>query len=129
MDLGMGSCVLRDTQNAALLARTLTHFEQTRYVIGNFVIMPNHVHVLFLPHPTYKIPTIIKSWKGFSARLINQRINREGALWQNDYWDRLIRNSTHLQKTAQYIKNNPYKANLKPNEFYYFENNTALKRE
>src|SRR5690606_1647656 len=60
-----------------------------------------------------------KSWKGFTAREINQRICRTGPLWQDEYWDRLIRNERHYFKVAEYIRENPAKANLRDGQFIW----------
>ena len=52
------------------------------------------------------------SQKGFSARAINQRLGRRGSLWQDEYWDRLIRSDRHFFKVAACIRENPVKAGL-----------------
>src|SRR5690606_32183410 len=49
LDRGHGSCALRDQRAAAIVERALRHFDKERYALGPFVIMPNHVHVLFRP--------------------------------------------------------------------------------
>jgi len=113
MDQGMGSCVLRDPENAAIIADALLFFNGERYELSAFAVMPNHTHVLFSPRGGYAIAEIIKSWKGYTAYLINKRMNRDGELWQEDYWDRLVRNERHFYKVNEYVKNNPEKAGLK----------------
>ena len=47
LDQGSGSCVLKEPANANIVARALRHFDGERYAIAAFVVMPNHVHVLF----------------------------------------------------------------------------------
>jgi len=117
LDQGSGSCVLKDPANAEIVADALRYFDGERYELASFVVMPNHVHVLFRPAGDHAIPDILKSWKGFTAREINKRIGKTGSLWQDDYWDRLIRNEQHFFKVAEYIRENPAKANLQPGEF------------
>ncbi len=117
LDEGAGSCLLRDPLLAVIVADALRHFEGERYAIASFVVMPNHVHVLFRLLPPHRLQDVVKSWKGFTAREINRRTARTGALWGEDYWDRLIRNSAHFQRCMEYISSNPEKAGLREGEF------------
>jgi type I restriction enzyme R subunit len=63
----------------------------------------------------------LKSWKGFTAREINKRLGKTGALWQDEYWDRLIRSEQHFFKSAEYIQENPSKAQLHEGQFVLWE--------
>jgi REP element-mobilizing transposase RayT len=121
LDQGQGSCLLRDVSYSALVAKAMLHFDGERYVVASFVVMPNHVHVLFRVMAPYRLEQIVKSWKGFSAREINRRTGKVGSLWQEDYWDRLIRNSRHFYKCLQYIRENPVKACLQEKSFVLYE--------
>ncbi|MHB1308436.1 MAG: HsdR family type I site-specific deoxyribonuclease, partial [Limisphaerales bacterium] len=112
LDQGSGSCVLKNPANAKVVADALRHFDGERYELASFVVMPNHVHVLFRPLGEHALPEILKSWKGFTAREINKRIGKAGALWQDEYWDRLIRNERHFFKVVEYVRENPAKAKL-----------------
>jgi type I restriction enzyme R subunit len=117
LDQGSGSCVLKDPANAGIVADALRHFDGERYEIVSFVVMPNHVHVLFRPLGSHRIGDIVKTWKGFTAREINKRMGKTGTLWQEEYWDRLIRNERHFFKVAEYVRKNPVKAKLLDGQF------------
>ena len=121
LDQGSGSCVLKDPALANMVADAVRHFDCERYELFSFVVMPNHVHVLFRPLGSQPIPKIVKSWKGFTAMLINKRTGKSGSLWQEDYWDRLIRSPRHFSICAEYIHRNPVKARLRDGEFLLFE--------
>ena len=108
LDQGRGSCVLKDPAIAKIVADALRHFDGERYELAAFVVMPNHVHVLFRPLGNHRLPAIMKAWKGFTAREINRRIGESGRLWQPDYRDRLIRNERHFYAAMEYIRDNPY---------------------
>ena len=97
------------------------YFDGERYELFSYVVMPNHVHVLFRPLGSHRIPKIVKSWKGFTALQINRRTGKSGTLWQEDYWDRLIRNPRHFWTCWEYIRLNPAKARLSGGEFVLFE--------
>jgi REP element-mobilizing transposase RayT len=75
-------------------------------------LLPNHVHVLLTVLPATPLGTIVSSWKRFTARKANSEIGRTGAFWQDDYWDRFIRNDDHFAATESYIDLNPVKAGL-----------------
>jgi type I restriction enzyme R subunit len=109
--------VLKAPSNAKSVAEALRHFDGERYELASFMVMPNHVHVLFRPLGDHVLADILKSWKGFTAREINKRLGKKGGLWQGEYWDRLIRNERHFSKVAEYIRENPVKARLREGEF------------
>jgi REP element-mobilizing transposase RayT len=73
--------------------------------------MPNHVHLLV---EIWQKPMteLLQSWKGCTARRINRILGRRGKLWQDDYWDRYIRDEAHYRKVVHYIEWNPVKAGL-----------------
>ena len=119
LDQGIGSCLLRDPEHARIVAEALRHFAGDRYLLGSFVVMPNHIHVLFRPLGAYSLAEIVKSWKGFTAHEINKLRGGKGTLWQDEYWDRLVRNEKHFAKCEQYIRDNPVKAGLKAGEFIW----------
>jgi REP element-mobilizing transposase RayT len=74
--------------------------------------MPNHVHFLIKPINNHKISKIVQNFKSFTAHEANKILQRNGKFWQEDYFDRFIRNYEHFQKTIDYIENNPVKARL-----------------
>jgi len=122
LDRGEGECLLGDSGVSLVMSEILLHFDETRYQLAAFVVMPNHVHVLFRPIGDRILSEIIGSWKGYSAKQINRRLGRTGPLWQADYWDRLIRSSRHFIGCVKYIRGNPQKANLREGQFALYEN-------
>ena len=86
------------------------------YELVSFCVMPNHVHILFKQKD--ELARTMRILKGGSARLINQKLGRTGKFWENDYYDKAIRNQHHFQITYEYIRNNPLKAGLDLERFY-----------
>ena len=121
LDAGYGSCVLRRPDCATVVAEALRHFDGQRVVQIAWVVMPNHVHTLFVQNTAWPLEKIILSWKGFTARRINALLGRSGNFWQRDYFDRLIRDEKHFANCVRYIRRNPVKANLRDGEFILFE--------
>lgn len=46
LDSCHGQCLLQRRELALIVAESLLHFDHDRYLMGDFVIMPNHVHLL-----------------------------------------------------------------------------------
>ena len=111
LDKGRGECHLRHHRIASLIEENLRRFAGDRYELSAWVIMPNHVHVLF---KTGKIPMMetVGAWKRHTGRLANRILGRRGAFWAADYFDVYMRNEEHESKTISYIESNPSKAKL-----------------
>ena len=103
MDEGHGSCVLRDPMLRQSIASSFHFGQGERYDLLAWVIMPNHVHVLFMLHLAWKLEEVLQGWKLYTARQIQQSLGRSGQFWQHDYFDRLIRDGDHLRNVIRYI--------------------------
>jgi REP element-mobilizing transposase RayT len=107
LDDAHGECLLAHDKFRKLVSGALLHFHGERYHLDQFVIMPNHVHVLFHPLGENQLEDILQTWKRYSAREINKLRGKAGSLWQREYWDRLIRSEKQLEWTRNYIRKNP----------------------
>lgn len=125
LDAGHGACLLRKPHSAPIVAETLRHFEGERVAMISFVVMPNHVHALFVQNPEWPLEKLTRSWKGFTARQINKLLGRSGNFWQRDYFDRLIRDEKHFANCVRYIRRNPEKAGLRDKGFVLWESEIA----
>ena len=108
-DNARGSCVLRDPAISRIVADAFLHFDGERYRLDSYVVMPNHVHVLFHPLGDHLAEDILHTWKRFTAREINTALGQSGQLWQHEFWDRLIRSQKHFDWVRNYIVKNPAK--------------------
>lgn len=90
------------------------HFDGSRYELDAYVVMPNHVHVLLRPTQwaIYPLENILGGWKQFSSGHINRQMGLAGELWQDESFDRIVRDEEHLYRVLQYIGNNPERAGL-----------------
>ena len=116
LDAGYGSCLLAEPKHRRELVAVLEYDQMGRVEFISWVIMPNHVHLLF--RPKYPLPELIKSWKGISARRIEK-----GPIWQRNYRDTLIRDEAHLGRVVRYIRRNPL--GLEPGSFELWESERA----
>jgi len=110
---GHGSCLLRFPENARIVLENWRHFEGGDYHLHDWVVMPNHVHVLIEPTGRRPLRSIVQSWKSYTAKRILQRAGRDDiTLWEPDYWDRFIRSGEHRRAVIEYIRLNPVRAGL-----------------
>jgi REP element-mobilizing transposase RayT len=137
-DEGHGACHLRQPDLRSVMTTALRHFDGERYDLIGFVVMPNHVHVLLRPYvgteaedettrercaadPELLNPTslagVLRSWKGYTAREINQRLGRQGALWMDESFDHAVRSGVQMERFRQYIAENPVKARLPTSDY------------
>ena len=73
--------------------------------------MPNHVHGIIIlgdnSGPRHGIPEIVRGFKTYSGRRVNECRGKGGALWQRGYYEHVIRNEKGLGRIRGYIANNP----------------------
>jgi REP element-mobilizing transposase RayT len=120
-DQGYGHAFFRNAKLAEMVQETLLRDDGKRYRLSSWVVMPNHVHMLFTRFEEDKLADIMQAFKSITAHKANKFLRRSGELWMPDYFDRFIRNSKHYQKTVEYIENNPVKARLcaRPEDFQF----------
>ena len=112
LDEGYGECVFGDANKADIMSTAMLFFQDDRCSTYAFVIMPNHVHVVVRPLGDWQLEQILDSWKGFVGHSVNKFMQRSGPLWQEESYDRIIRDEEHLFRVVQYIGKNPLKAGL-----------------
>jgi REP-associated tyrosine transposase len=76
-----------------------------------FVVMPNHVHLLFTPQSN--VVEIVSSIKAYSGRRANQMMGRVGQpFWHEGNYDRWVQDLHEFERIRLYIRNNPVQAGL-----------------
>ncbi len=114
-----GACVLKRPALARIVADALMHFDGDRYRMGDFIIMPNHVHLLAAFASPELMEKQFDSWLHFTADRINPLIGSHDHFWQQKPFDHLVRSLEQYDYLRNYIAMNPEKARLQPGEFYY----------
>jgi primosomal protein N' (replication factor Y) len=108
LDQGMGSCVLSQPELKKIMEDALSHFDGTRYRLREFVIMPNHVHILFSPLGEHRLSEILHTLKSFTANEINKQLNvKLDPVWQHESFDHIVRSAEQVERIRQYIRDNP----------------------
>jgi REP element-mobilizing transposase RayT len=112
IDAGHGSCVLRQSKVAYVVIESMQFLCARGHTIARWVIMPNHLHLLIAAHPTVRLSSVLRSFKGFTAKRANQILGTAGPFWFPEYFDRYIRDAEHLSRVVRYIDTNPVRAGL-----------------
>lgn len=106
LDAGHGECILRGEAARRCMDGVFAWSDGGRCRLHAYVVMPNHVHVLFELLDRKELPGLLQEWKGVSAHLLNRELGRKGRVWQEEYHDRLVRNFAHYRRAVEYIRKN-----------------------
>ena len=96
---------------AQLFVEVLQHYRfQKKYLLHEFVAMPDHFHLLITPTETIEIALqLIKG--GFSYRA-KKELGFVREIWQPSYYDRRVRDMNEYLACKEYIHLNPVKGRL-----------------
>lgn len=92
----------------------LTHIKQGNgvyYTLFATVVMPDHVHLILIPKK-YDLSRVMKGIKGVGARFVNKHRGTSGSVWQNESFDRIIRDKNEFDEKMAYMLYNPCKKGL-----------------
>ena len=122
---GFGPRWLFQPEIADVVKEALQYRDRKVFDLHAFSIMSNHVHVVFEPlsksewHSDTRrsvwqsdLPKIMQSLKRHTARQANIILGREGAFWQDESYDRVIRDNNEYVRTVSYVLENSVKAGL-----------------
>jgi putative transposase len=85
-----------------------------QYELHAYVVMANHIHILITPK--ISAAKITNGLKGVAAREANKILGRIGThFWQDESFDRWVRNESEFERIKTYIECNPVTAGLVKN--------------
>ncbi len=102
---------LKENKVAKIVRDAMYFYEPKEYQLDEWVIMPNHVHLLLKPNTEIKLNKILQRIKSFTGKEINKLFKLHGTFWQAEGFDHWVRPGK-LMYWKQYIINNPVKARL-----------------
>jgi len=108
-----GALYLRVPEIARMTVQAFFHgAEKLRfYELHAYVVMANHIHLLITPH--VELAKLTHSLKRFTAREANRLLGLTGTFfWQDESYDRLVRDPSEFERIRRYIENNPVRAGL-----------------
>ena len=120
LDRGAGELLLANSDLSQIVANSLLHFDENRYFLTDFVVMPNHVHLLAAFANEDALIEQCTSWKRFTARQINVVLGTSGEFWQVEQFDHLIRSEEQFYHFRRYIAANPQRSRLSPEQYRHY---------
>lgn len=112
LDRGIGRCWLQEESIAELVAGAIRFHAGKLYVLHAWALMPNHGHLLFTPREGTRLRRIMHALKSWTSHEASKRFGVPAPFWAADYYDRFIRDESHLRNVASYIERNPVVAGL-----------------
>jgi putative transposase len=103
--------IFRRESTAKLMIDTLAHYRDAgKFLLHEFVIMPDHIHVLLTPAQEISLERAMQFIKGgFSFRM-----KQRGSVWQPSFTNHRIRDWEDYERHRGYIRMNPVRARLAP---------------
>jgi REP element-mobilizing transposase RayT len=96
-------------EERTVVQRTLLLAESRNHHLDAYVVMNDHVHVLVRPAAAGHLEDLVQAWKSTSSHLIKRSSDRRGAIWQREYFDRVVRDEREWLEKMTYIVGNPAK--------------------
>ena len=111
--LRTGPLHLRRPQLARMVVESLRFHQEklAHYELHSYVVMPNDVHLSMTPQvPVSKVMQSLKRFTGLEG---NRILGVKGqAFWQDESYDRLVRDRGEFERIVEYIQINPVHAGL-----------------
>jgi putative transposase len=99
-----------------IILETCLRGNGTLFDLHAVVVMPDHIHLLLTPEAdengTVSIPEIMQAIKSTSAHDINKYLGRKARVWQEDSFDRAMREVDNTRGRIEYMQGNPVRAGL-----------------
>ena len=76
------------------------------------MVMPDHIHAVIQLRSKQSLSRLMQSFKSFTAKKINARLRRSGAVWQETYYEHGIRRNESLNEIIRYCYENPVRKGL-----------------
>lgn len=106
------------TDSAHAICTEVWENARTRYgwYVGRYVLMPDHVHFFCASEPDAKpLDAFIGKWKEWTAKYLHRRSGVAAPLWQEGFFDHLLRSSESYAGKWEYVRQNPVRAGLVAN--------------
>ena len=88
-----------------------TWHEASKWLVGRYVVMPDHVHFFCAPNGV-DIPSL-ERWMQYWKTIVTKTIGaKKGEVWQRDHWDRQLRSSESYASKWEYVRRNPVRHGL-----------------
>ena len=92
-----------------------------RYLLHEFVLMPDHFHALISVPPGMSIERAVQLIKGGYSYRAKKELGIQGEIWQRGFSDEYVVDAAGYRARCEYIRQNPVRAGLvrAPEEYPY----------
>jgi putative transposase len=109
----MGKRLLQSERNAGLLIEILRELiAEHRFMLHDFVIMPDHIHLLMTVEDGMTIEKAMQLIKGRFSHRLSHEFAYKGEVWQRGFTEVQVLNKQNFEDHRAYIAENPVKAGL-----------------
>ncbi len=112
--------LLQSDRMAGLFIEVLLHYQkQSKYQLHEFVVMPDHFHLLVTPISPVTLEKAVQFVKGGFSYRAKKDLGFMGEIWQTSFHDRRVRDAEEYARFRNYIHMNPVRRGLVeiPEEF------------
>ena len=120
--------IFRRDARARLMIDTMFEYrEQGKYLLHEFVVMPDHIHFLLTPDATISLERAVQFIKGGFSYQLGKIEKME--IWQPSFTNHRILDAEDFERHREYVRSNPVRANLvrAPAEYLYSSANSAFR--
>jgi putative transposase len=113
-----------------MVATLLDYRSQGKYLLHEFVVMPNHLHLILTPEGI-TLERAMQFIKGGFSHRASEELGSKMEIWQKGFSDHRIRDFEDFEQHRQYIRSNPVRAKLvlDPKEYRYSSASDAFARD
>ncbi len=127
----MGRALLQSERNATLLIDVLRSYaREGKFKVHDFVVMPDHVHLLITLSGEMTIEKAVQLIKGDFSYRVRKEHGYAGEVWQRGFWELRVEDPDSFERRREYIAQNPVRRGLvdTPDEFPFCFNYLARRK-
>ena len=114
--------ILQSERMAGLLLDVLRHNrEKGRFELHEFVVMPDHVHLILTPAYEVSVEKAMQFIKGGFSFRAKRELGFQSEIWERSFSERRIKDAEEYEGFRDYVLDNPVRAQLaqRPGEYEF----------
>jgi putative transposase len=115
----------RDEVAELMIAVFVKYRDAGEFELNEYVVMPNHVHLLLSINDQQRLSRVIQLIKGVFSHSFREHTAVCSPVWQQRYHDRRVRDANEFAEFSRYIRQNPVRKGLVENaeDYLYYSAN------
>ncbi len=102
-----------------MVATLFKYRDAGEFDLHEYVVMPNHIHLLLSTKAEQKLSRVIQLAKGGFSHSLRENDIVFRAVWEQRYYDRRVRDANEFAEFSRYIRRNPVRKGLVEHEEDY----------